>query len=296
MDDTRRKFNDEITAKLTAPANEETLSEDVNVQPKFNVDLGTWIIPALKIVGLDVKLWHGEVDIELGTQNDIITIEGDVRGLDVTVSENGILTVREGRFFRGIIGRDIALIVPNKKWACVCVATTFGDIDCRVEQCSRGEFKTVINGDIDCEGIWQSFQAKTVGGDVDLQGVVEDMRVKTTVGDVDIEGDVICARVRSLSGDIDVVSVVHPRELNLSSKKGDVDVELPDGDPFHAKLRTWRGDVEYDFPENWRSRSMKDGSIPQYVLSSISGDLSLTRLEEDEEDEEENFQLGYDFE
>lgn len=271
-----------------------------DVRPEYDRDMEMWSVPAQAVFGLDVKIQHGDINIALNSQqNDLVAVDGDVGGLMVTLSEAGILNIREGHSLRGIAGRDVFLTLPNKSWNSIKITTTFGDIDitdritvdklnlhtgsgdidCKVKSCNCGEFKTATSGDISCVGNWQSFQAESAGGDIDFEGNVFEAKATTVTGDVSLEGVVTNARIRSLSGDIEVISRVLPQDLNLSSKKGDIDVELPCSSPFHAKLSTMTGDVDNEFAQIWTSRFKKVGPIPQYVLSSISGDLSLTKIQ-----------------
>ncbi len=276
-----------------------------NVKLDFTEDEQEQSVPSGELMSLDVELPNGDVDVRPALEPDApVLIEGDADRLEIFTSEEGVLTVRQrytasGQFFsfRGISGTDVSLTVPAKKWdsiriatSCgdvgidglaadrIAVSTASGDIDCRIDACGRGELKTA-SGDIRCRGNWQSILAETVSGDVEQEGAVDEARVTTVSGDVEMEGTVTGARVRSMSGDIQLRSGMLPRELDLSSKSGDIDVRLPgDAGPFHARLDTVSGQARYDFPGAWTSASAPEDGVPAYKLASISGDVSLKKL------------------
>ncbi len=297
----KKGFSDVIAPALSegGPEQDEAFGSIRDGALFYDEGSDEWTVSARAVTGLDVKLQHGDVDVDLvPSETESITIDGDVAGLSVALSDAGILTIREGHLLRGVAGREVFIEVPDRGLTSIRVATAVGDVDitagidmegidvhtgsgdigCSVSSCVHGAFKTLAGGDIDCEGNWQSFKAETVSGDIDLVGSVGDAQIKTAAGDVSLEGVIVRARVRSVSGDIDVVSQGFPQGLDLSSKKGDIDVELPEGCPFHAKLNTVSGDVDNEFPSKWTSRFMLRGQVPQYTLSSISGDISLMKL------------------
>ena len=75
-----------------------------------------------------------------------------------------------------------------------------------------------------------------------------------------------------------------PEQVELSSKSGDCCLRLPEGEGFTLQFRTVSGELETDFPlvGPVGSRSGEaiylDGGGRTFLLSSVSGDISLRRL------------------
>ena len=266
-----------------------------------HVDGDGWMdrqVLAENIRTLDVGTMNGDVDIFLSAgASDAIRIEGNVDKLDISVTDQGVLTVRErstasGQFFsfRGLTSADVSLTIPARRWESIRVATVSGDVDmgddldldrlevrtvsgdldCRVRSCGVMRFKSA-RGDMDCAGNVQRLEAETARGEIELRGPMGEVSAVTASGDVDLDGSLVRARVKSMSGDITVTSMTLPMGLDLSSKSGDVDVRIPDTGPFAVRLDTVSGEARYGFPRRWEAGP----DVPQYTLSSISGDVTI---------------------
>lgn len=266
-----------------------------------HVDGDGWMdrqVPSEGIRALDVGTMNGDVDIFLsGGANDAVRIEGNVDKLDISVTESGVLMVRErstasGQFFsfRGLTSADVSLAIPARRWESIRVATVSGDVDmgddldldrlevrtvsgdldCRVRSCGVMRFKSA-GGDMDCAGNVQRLEVETASGDIKLRGPVGEVSAATASGDVDLDGSLVRARVKSMSGDITVISMTLPMGLELSSKSGDVDVRIPDTGPFAVRMDTISGQARYGFSRRWEAGQ----DVPQYILSSISGDVTI---------------------
>ena len=88
----------------------------------------------------------------------------------------------------------------------------------------------------------------------------------------------------SASGDAEIRAENVPEQVELSSKSGDCCLRLPEGEGFTLQFRTVSGELETDFPlvGPVGSRSGEaiylDGGGRTFLLSSVSGDISLRRL------------------
>ena len=108
---------------------------------------------------------------------------------------------------------------------------------------------------------------------------MEDVQVKTASGDVELEGVTARFHARTMSGDIRLETSVLPEAMELSSKSGEVEAQIPDAGPFTAHLMTTSGEIDCAFRMNYINGTFVygDGSGPCYSLATISGDVSLER-------------------
>ena len=206
------------------------------------------------IRGVDIKLCNGDVAVHLLDDPDAdLTLDGDTDQLELRLSEEGILSIRQGRtasasffFARGLASADVKLYLPRRLWTFLQVAsvngdvriddgleaeqlivkTTSGDLTCGCADCRRLTFKSA-SGDLDCSGFTGDIQADTVSGDITLSGSMGTLRACSISGDVEISGSVREARCTSASGDVLLKTGVLPEFLELASKSGDCEARLP---------------------------------------------------------------------
>ena len=225
--------------------------------------------------------------------------------LEVSVTEDGVLKVRplftasiQFFTFRGVSRQDVALTIPARAWESICLSadsgdvdmgdelevgsltvhTRSGDIDCRVKSCQQAELKTV-SGDIQMEGNAARLCAFTTSGDVQLRGPLGQVDVTTTSGDMELSGSVWKAHVKSMSGDIQLESMTLPEAMELASKSGDIEARIPDNGPFKVRASSVSGTVDLrPFAKwSWSGAADPNAPAPQYVLTSISGDVNLDK-------------------
>lgn len=268
-------------------------------------------VPSQGVLRLDVETAGGDVDVFLDDDPDSpVLVEGNMSRLAVGVTEDGVLTVRprptaSNQFFsfRGAFGQDVSLTIPTRRWESIrivtsngdvdmgeadmdsglevgqlIVQTASGDIDCRVKSCERAELKTA-SGDVQLEGNAAALHIETASGDVSLNGPMGEAEASTASGDVELSGSVWKAHIKSMSGDIRVESKTLPDQMELSSKSGDVGARVPDNGPFKVRISSVSGTVDLRPFEQWSWSGTADPNapVPQYTLTSISGDVTLEK-------------------
>ena len=265
-------------------------------------------IPSQGIKGLDVQVTNGDVTIHLDEDPEgDVRVDGDAERLDVRLSEDGVLSVRQGNtasssffFLRGLAAADVELTLPRRYWDFLQLSTVNGDVeldegleagrlsikatsgDIRFTQvnCERIVFKSA-SGDLEGSGIMGSIHAETSSGDVRLEGAMGAVRTGTSSGDIDITGSVQELRCISASGDVQVRTTVVPQRLEVSSKSGDCEIYMPGGEGFVLQFSTVSGDLDTDFPlvGPVGARSGEaihlDGGGRTFHITSVSGDISL---------------------
>lgn len=273
-----------------------------------NNDDGTYSVTALRdLRGIEVFTVAGDVSIHLSEAPDAgVIIDGDVDELDVTCSADGVLTIREGRtasssFFsrRGFCSADVELFLPRRHWEIISVSTTSGDVDidrdgldvdqlsvkttsgdlsARLSRCARLQFSS-SSGDLDLEGACTDLHAETMSGDISLRGQAENAFLKSASGDIELTGLVSRFLGSTMSGDVRLETAALPQEMQLSSKSGDCEAQIPDAGPFTMRMKTVSGEISCDFPVNYVNGVCVygGGSGPAYSMTTISGDVSLER-------------------
>ena len=94
-------------------------------------------IPSQGIKGLDVQVTNGDVTIHLDEDPEgDVRVDGDVERLDVRLSEDGVLSVRQGNtasssffFLRGLAAADVELTLPRRYWDFLQLSTVNGDVE-----------------------------------------------------------------------------------------------------------------------------------------------------------------------
>ena len=93
-------------------------------------------LPSQALKGIDVQV-NGDVDILLDEdpEGDIL-LDGDVDSLETRVSDDGVLSIRQGNtasssffFLRGLAAADVELTLPRRLWESIQISTVNGDVD-----------------------------------------------------------------------------------------------------------------------------------------------------------------------
>ena len=264
------------------------------------------VLPSKEIKAVDVQIVNGDVDIRLGDgPEDDVRLSGDVDHLEVRMSEDGVLSVRQGDtasssffFLRGLASADVELTLPRRYWDFLQLSTVNGDVeldegleagrlsikatsgDIRFTQvnCEQIVFKSA-SGDLELFGDCADLHADTMSGDITLHGQVDDAMVKTASGDIETDGAVARFLGKSMSGDLHVESSKQPQVMELSTKSGDCQARIPDAGPFTLRYKTVSGETDFAFPFRYQGGAAVygDGSGPCYSMTTVSGDLSLER-------------------
>lgn len=267
--------------------------------------------PSQDLRGIDVQLVNGDVTVNLSDDRESdVVLDGDVDQLEVRVSDDGTLSIRQGNtasssffFHRGLAAADVELTIPRRPWDSMQISATNGDVeiadglevrrlsiktvsgDAQVGEsvCTEFSFKSA-SGDLEADGTAESVQAESASGDIDLRGSVGALRAATASGDIDFTGPVREVRCSSASGDIQIETEQMPEHLEISSKSGDCEAVMPGGQGFTLQFSTVSGDLDTDFqlvgPVGARSGEAMylDGGGRTFRISSISGDISLRQL------------------
>ncbi len=247
-------------------------------------------IPSQGIKGLDVQVTNGDVTIHLDEDPEgDVRVDGDAERLDVRLSEDGVLSVRQGNtasssffFLRGLAAADVELTLPRRYWDFLQLSTVNGDVELD-EGLEAGRLSIkATSGDIrftqvNCEQI----VFKSASGDLEGSGIMGSIHAETSSGDIDITGSVQELRCISASGDVQVRTTVVPQQLEVSSKSGDCEIYMPGGEGFVLQFSTVSGDLDTDFPlvGPVGARSGEaihlDGGGRTFHITSVSGDISL---------------------
>ncbi|MBD5161838.1 MAG: DUF4097 domain-containing protein [Oscillibacter sp.] len=265
-------------------------------------------LPSQGLKGVDIQI-NGDVDIRLDSdpEGDIV-LDGDVESLETRISDDGVLSIRQGNtatssffFLRGLASVDLKLTLPRRFWDFLQISTINGDVDVdeglEVGQLSirtasgdaqiNGlEFQELIfksaSGDLDTGDLnGRAVQAETASGDVQLTGRFDTVRAGTASGEIELEGSARELRCNTASGDVTARVDQVPEKLEMSSKSGDCEIAMPDGEGFTLQFSTVSGELESDFqlvgPIGKRSGEAiyLDGGGRTFRMSSISGDINL---------------------
>lgn len=268
-------------------------------------------VPSSEVKAVDIQIINGDVTIHLDDdpQADIL-LDGDVDHLEVRVTENGVLSIRQGKtasstffFLRGLASADVELCLPRRFWESIQISATNGDVeiddglqagrlsirtangDVHFDQadCREISFKSA-SGDLDCSGVTGDIQAETASGDITLAGAFGAVKAGTASGDLEVTGSVRQLRCSSASGDLEVRTDVVPQQMEVHSKSGDCQVRMPGGEGFSLQFSTVSGDLNTDFPlvgpigARSGEAMYLDGGGRTFHVSSISGDISLHQL------------------
>ncbi len=260
------------------------------------------------VSALDIQLHNGDVNVYVAEQENV-EISGDTEELEVRLSDDGVLSVRQGKtasssviFGRGLACADVDLTLPKKVWQTIRINTVNGDIvlndmleaddlviqtvsgDVSADQacCPNMTFKSV-SGDIGAEDVTGSVRAESVSGDITLSGGLVDVSASTVSGDIQINDAAQSIACNSMSGDVTVETGTLPGALHLSSKSGDCRAQIPATEGFTVNLSTLSGDLHTDFdlvgPMGRKSGSAVylDGGNRSFSISSTSGDITLEK-------------------
>lgn len=265
-------------------------------------------LPSRDLKGVDIQI-NGDVNIYLdGDPDSDIIIDGDVENLETRVSDDGVLSIRQGStatssffFLRGLASADVKLTLPQRFWDFLQISTTSGDVEVdeglEVGQLSvrtssgdvqlNGlEFQELIfksaSGDLDTGGLsGREVRAESASGDIQLTGRFDTVRAGTASGEIEVEGGARELRCNTASGDVEVQVDQVPEKLEMSSKSGDCEIAMPDGEGFTLQFSTVSGELDSDFqlvgPIGKRSGEAiyLDGGGRTFRISSVSGDIGL---------------------
>lgn len=244
-------------------------------------------VPSGALRGIEVFV-DGDVTIRMieDPGGDVV-IGGDVDDLDVTSSDDGVLTIRqEGKtasssffFRRGLASADVDLSLPLRHWDFLTISSSSGDINMKgggdvglisvktisgdltgqLVQCRKLVFKST-SGDLDWDGAADEVQAETISGDVTFathNQPCSKLLCKSTSGDLRLTGDLGSVCVQTTSGDI----TLNARTDSIQASTTSGEIELA-GSAVAVRCSSLSGNVR-----------VESEILPQHMeLSSKSGD------------------------
>lgn len=265
-------------------------------------------LPSRALKGIDVQV-NGDVDVILDDDPDSdILLDGDVENLEIRVSDDGVLSIRQGStatsaffFLRGLASADVKLTLPRRFWDFLQISTVSGDVDVDAglevgqlsiktasgdAQLNSLEFQELIfksaSGDLDTGDLGgRTVHAESASGDIQLTGRFDAVRVSTASGEISLEGSARELRCNTASGDVEVQADQVPEKLEMSSKSGDCEVAMPGGEGFILQFSTVSGELDSDFPlvgpigKRSGEAIYLDGGGRTFRMSSVSGDITL---------------------
>lgn len=247
-------------------------------------------LPSQEVKGVDVQVVNGDVTVHLSDdpQGDVV-LDGDVDHLEVRMSEEGVLSIRQGNtassaffFLRGLAAADVELTLPRRYWEFIQLSTVNGDLELD-DGLEAGRLAVkAASGDVRFrEARCGEVCFKSASGDLDAGGEIGSIQAETASGDVEVQGSVREIRCSSASGDAKVRTQTLPDKLEISTKSGDCRLYLPAGEGFALQFSTVSGDLDTEFdlvgPVGARSGEAMylDGGGRSFRITSISGDISL---------------------
>ena len=251
------------------------------------------VLPSQDIKGVDVQVVNGDITVHLAEdpQADVV-LDGDVDHLEVRMSEEGVLSIRQGNtassaffFLRGLAAADVELTLPRRYWEFLQLSTVNGDLELDDGLEAGRLVVKATSGDVRFRGVrCDEVCFKSASGDLEGSGSVGSLQAETASGDVELSGSVRELKCSSASGDASVRTETLPQKVEISSKSGDCRLFLPAGEGFALQFSTVSGDLETEFdlvgPVGARSGEAMylDGGGRTFHISSISGDISLRQL------------------
>ena len=277
-------------------------------RPSRRVEGTAFDSQALK--GIDVQV-NGDVNVRVNDDpQSQVVLDGDLENLELRLSEDGVLSVRQGNtaassffFFRGLASADVDLTIPKRFWDFIQISTVHGDVEVDVGlEAGQLSIKTSSGdaelNDLDCQELIfhsasgdldagairsNSVLAETSSGELQLTGGFGTVRAATACGDVELTGNARELHFSSSSGDLQATLQQAPEQMELHAKSGDCEVRLPGEEGFTLQFSTVSGELDSDFdlvgPIGKRSGEALylDGGGRTYRISSVSGDISLRR-------------------
>lgn len=263
-----------------------------------------------ELKGVDVQV-NGDVTIRVAEDPEAqVLLDGDLENLDLRISEDGALSIRQGNtasssffFFRGLASADVELTLPKRFWDFIQISTVHGDMDVDVDgelevgllslKTASGDTKVrgvcaqemifhSASGDLEAYDVrCGAVKADTSSGDIGFTGGFGAVKIGSASGDVELSGRAQELSCTSTSGDVTADLHEVPQRLNMACQSGDCDVCMPDGQGFTLQFSTVGGELDSEFalvgPIGKRSGEAiyLDGGGRVFRMSSISGDLTL---------------------
>ena len=258
--------------------------------------------------GIDVQLVNGDVSVTMDQEPDgDVLVGGDgLECLDVAVSEGGVLMIRPFRKPAGFFGTSacndsgvtLELQLPRRDWQFLRLNTVNGDVELHGDQtvntlivktisgdfngelpaCGSLDFNT-ISGDVDWSGDAAEVRGRTTSGDAEVTGVLGKVAVSTVSGDVRVAGSVMSVQFGSTSGDLELTSDRLPEGIQVNTRSGDCDINIPDGGSFRVSYNLLSGDFHSDFfqrcHEGRGELTYGEEGGPLYTFSATGGDLGI---------------------
>lgn len=224
---------------------------------------------------LNVKSSNGDISFRRPLAADTLNVgtdRGDVELFQVRAGQVNLSTASGDVSFTSLEAQTLnavtasgSLELPDASLEALNFKTASGDLSFPGGRCGRVTFHSA-SGDLELSGDVCQVHAGTASGDIRLEG-----------------GGLEVIRCTTASGNVEARTDVLPSQLDVSTKSGDCQVCLPEGQGFTLQFRTMSGSLESDFqltgPSGARSgRAVYlDGGERTFHMSSISGNMELLR-------------------
>ncbi len=244
----------EVRVRVTTRSRTVDLGASVTMTIQPSADL-TAVVP--EGVAVRIESTSGDVEVrgplgpcEAGTSYGDVVLE-DVSGEAVARSGSGDIDLKD------VDGVDVIaqtsygdVTLEDVSGAKIEATSSSGDVTLRDV---RGEKLEVHSsyGTLELDDVAGTLTARTSSGDVDVEDIRGDVDASSGYGSVTIQGEFTRLRAESSSGDVEVEAQGASRaeaDWLISSRYGDVEIELSASFACDVDAYTNYGSIESDFP------------------------------------------------
>lgn len=254
-------FIGEIVLDVAIPASAHF--EQVEIECKSaDVDVTDYI----SANSVDIISQSGDVNVHKVNAKEGIQVQ--TNSGDVEVSKDIEASVIDIKTKSGDV--KIGLVIVKK---CIQIDSESGDIEFYDGIKSDIVKVKTMSGDVDICGyaFISDLEVTTTTGDIDISNHVSvgKFKIETKSGDVDTEAKFIKAIINARNGDVDLsTEAEHDITLDITTVKGDIEVELNNIGPIELFPKTGSGDIDC-------SHVNKGEYAAKVTIVSIFGDIEV---------------------
>lgn len=272
------------------------------------------------IYDIDIRWQSGNIELKIGSSDEFRITETSAKELDhsnrLTIDgEDGSLLIKWdeqtglGEFLRGQYDKDLVVEIPADFDTDVLkISTVYGEVKLSGIEASEMKITSTTAGIKlqNCKAY--EMKLRTDSGAIDLTDVMaEDMKLISTSGAIRAEGSVgYTLKLDSANGNIDfagsfekltaastggdltLFTAVLPKQLELGSVSGNVELSIPENSNLPVELKSMSGEIETAFEEldadNFPEPDEEEKKDEDYEetflnISTTSGDIKLIKGE-----------------
>ncbi|MDD4311284.1 MAG: DUF4097 family beta strand repeat-containing protein [Eubacteriales bacterium] len=282
------RFTDRTTYS-SGGVNED--SNDVMVSDKASVD-------ATNIKKIKIDWVAGSVNLRVGTGNEIVFSESSYRNLTdkqkmrYSISDSGVLEIHFRADLDNIFNwfrldanmpeKTLTVDVPASLMAQLEkleIETVSSNIDLSGVYGTKTDLSTV-SGAIHCADIsTQEVELSTTSGAIVCENTTADkIEIDNVSGSILAEGEFQQVKADTVSGEIKLAFANQPENISAHSVSGNIQIALPEGANFSAKLDTVSGTLSCAFAGTLGSDLVVVGDGEAvYRFSTVSGNLEIEK-------------------